>query len=738
MEENNKDATIETVVVKRDNREEKFNPAKIEKAILKAMRTGGVYKKKLASMITEEATEKFTKKEKITHKDIDDFIQKSLTSYGQSLTAQSYLKYRTLKEYRKEDNEIVHNVMGIVDRTNKSLIEENANKDYRTLSTSRDLIAGEVSKLVARKIMPEELVLANEAQIVKTHDLDYYTGFNEKNGTSVGMINCMLVNLKEMFENGTVINGKAIKNIHSFNKACTVASQIALAISSGQYGGQTHSISHLAPFVRKSKERWYELISSDKSLTEEQINTAVDVLLQKEIKDGIKTLNYQLNTFMSCNGQSPFISLFLYINEDKEYAEETAMLIEEIFKQRIEGMENEFGHKVIQTFPKLLYVLEPENLPGGGGKYEYLSDLAAECAAKTMNPDFISYKIMHEKYAEYDSEGNEIHDGVFPCMGCRSFLSKWINPETGKPQYYGRFNKGVFSLNLPDIALSSEGDFDVFWKILDERLEILHKMAEGRVTNLIMNSDRLDSSPIHWKYGAISRLKDGENNKHLLEGGYSTTSLGFIGVHEMCMVMFGKSHNESEEAHKFAIDVLSYLKNKTTEWNKLHNIGYSLYASPSEGYSDTSLRKTKERFGVVKGVTDHEFFTNSYHIYVEEEVDVFSKFSFESEFQNLCTGGCISYAECGNLTSNIEVVKEIMRHIYENIQYAEINLEVDVCNNCGSRVPLKQDDNDEFYCGCCGSYCVTANRRICGYIGEASRGINKGKRHEMKLRIKHI
>lgn len=406
-----------TIVIKRDGREQEFNASKIEKAILRAMRTGGALKKKLAALITEEAIEKFSKKENIKYKDIDDFIQKSLNNYGQSLTAQSYLKYRTLKEYRKEDNEIVRNVMGIVDRTNKSLIEENANKDYRTLSTSRDLIAGEVSKLVARKIMPEELVLANESQIVKTHDLDYYTGFNEHNGTSVEMINCQLVNLKDMFENGTVINGKAIKNIHSFNKACTVASQIALAVSSGQYGGQTHSIAHLSPFVRKSKERWKNIISQDTTISEEQVDLLVNNLLKQEIRDGIKTLNYQLNTFMSCNGQSPFISLFLYVGEDKEYEDETAMLIEEIFKQRMAGMENEYGQTVIQTFPKLLYVLEPNNLPGGGGKYEYLSDLAAECCAKTMNPDFISYKIMHGKYAEYDKDGNEVHDGVFPCMG---------------------------------------------------------------------------------------------------------------------------------------------------------------------------------------------------------------------------------------------------------------------------------------------------------------------------------
>lgn len=576
-------------------------------------------------------------------------------------------------------------------------------------------------------------------------DLDYFGGFNDKNGSCPGEWNCCLVNLKDMLENGTVINNKLISEIHSFNKACTVASQIALAVSSGQYGGQTMSLQHLSPFVRKSKERWKAKVGEDKSLTEEQIENISNILLKQEISDGIKTLNYQLNTFMSCNGQSPFISLFMYLSEEPEYIEETAMLIEEVFKQRISGMKNASGYTTVQTFPKLLYVLEPCNLPKDendpdlkeDGKYSYLTKLAAECVSKTMNPDFISQKIMKKKYAEYDKDGNMLHDGVYACMGCRSFLSKWIDPNTGKPKYYGRYNKGVQSINLPDVALSSGGDMDIFWKVLDERLDLIKRVGEGRYYSLKKNSHRLDGSPIHWKYGAISRFKDGESFEDTLIGGYSTMSLGFIGIYEMCEAMLGKS-NTTPEGHDFAVKVINHLKNKTEEWNKELNIGWSLYSTPSEGYCETSWKKTLKRFGEIKNVTDHGFFTNSYHVYVGEDIDIFSKYDFESEFQDLCSGGCISYGEIGNLIGNQEVILEIIKHIYENIQYAELNTQCDRCNQCGSTAPLLQDENDNFFCAECGSHNVEAVRRICGYLGVASNGINRSKRHEMANRVKHI
>ena len=728
------------IVIKSSGKQENFDPKKIEKAILRAMRTGsGIYKKKLAELIASEAAEKFEKKAgDIKTSEIDDYIRKSLVNYGQSLTAQAYEKYKTLKIYRQQDNEIVDSVMGIVNQTDEELINENANKNFRAFSTQRDLSAGEVSKLIARHILPEELLLAHQEGIIHIHDLDYFGGFEDKNGSSPLMWNCCLVNLKDMLDNGTVINNKLISGINSFNKACTVASQIALTVSSGQYGGQTMSVAHLAPYVRKARERWKGIIGEDKTLTEEQVNAAAERLLKKEISDGVKTLNYQLNTFVSSNGQTPFISLFMYINEDPEYVEETATIIEEILKQRIAGMKNRKGYTVIQTFPKLLYVLEECNLPGGGGKYEYLSNLAAECVSKTMCPDFISAKIMHERFAEYDKDGNEIHNGVFPCMGCRSFPTKWIDPETGKPKYYGRFNKGVQSINLPDVALSSGGDFDVFWQILDERLELIHRVGEGRVANFIKNADNIEGSPIHWKYGAIARLKDGDSALKYIDSPYATISLGFIGIHEMCMAMFGKSHTETPEASEFAMKVVQHMKDKTVEWNEQHNIGWSLYSTPSEGYCETSWKKTLKRFGEVPGVTDHGFFTNSYHYFVGTDVDVFTKFEYEAEYQNLCSGGCISYAEIGNLEGNLDVIKEIMRHIYEHIRYAELNTECDRCNSCGSTAPLKQDENDNFFCPECGSYDVEAVRRICGYLGVASNGINKSKRHEMSLRIKHI
>lgn len=707
---------------------EPFSKSKVEKAILKAMRTGsGIYKKRLAELIADETEAKFKKKMEVSSYDLDEYVQKALDTYGQGLTAQAYVKYRALKDYRKQDNEIVDSVMGIVHQTNKELINENANKNFRAFSTQRDLAAGEVSKLIARHIIPEHLLLAHQSGVIHIHDLDYFGGVKDKDGLQRGIFNCCLVNLEDMLTNGTVINNKKISDINSFNKACTIASQIALTVSSGQYGGQSMSISHLAPFLRLSRKRWRKIITEDNStLSEEQIERIVDNLVKKELSDGIKTLNYQLNTFVSSNGQTPFISLFMYLNEKPEYIKETAMIIEEIFRQRIIGMPNRYGYNTVQTFPKLLYVLDENNIKEGS-EYWGLTKLAAECISKTMVPDLISAKVMKEHH-----NGN-----VFPCMGCRSFLSDWKDPESGEWKYYGRFNKGVQSINLPDVALSSKGDLDSFWEILEERLELCREIGELRVMNMVKNAYNLEGSPIHWKYGALARKKDDENILDLLEGGYSTTSLGFIGMYEMCMAMLGKS-NTTPEGRDFCLKVTEFMKKKTEEWNNVWNIGWSLYSTPSEGYCESSYKKTKERFGEVKDVTDHGFFSNSYHVYVAENIDAFSKLDYESAFQELSSGGAISYVEVGNLVGNQEVILEIMKHIYNNIQYAELNTECDRCNNCGSTSPLGQDKDDNFFCKECGSYNVEAVRRICGYLGVASNGINAAKRREMNERVKHI
>ena len=701
--------------------EEFFYSKKIKKFIVNAMKSGsGVYNDRLASLITEEANDKFSKKEIVNHSDVDKFVLKKLFEYGQDLTANAFERYKTAKSFQQIENNIDKDVYGIVDGSNVGAINENSNKDAQLISTQRDLIAGIESRSYAeRKIMPTHLLMAHNEGLIHIHDTDYMI--------HKGIFNCMLINLKDMLQNGTVINGKLIKKPRSFQTACTVATQISLQVANGKYGGQTFSVSHLAPFVRISYEKWCGKYRNEQpNLTEEEIQKLAYNRIREEVKSGVQTIQFQENTFSSSNGQKPFVSLFLYSNEEPEYVKENAKIIEETMQLRYEGMENEYGVKVTPAFPKLLYVLDDNNVPKDS-EYRWLTDLAVKCAAKRMNPDFISAKIMRQQF-----------DGqVFPCMGCRSFLSPWKDVN-GNYKFYGRFNRGVVTLNLVDLALSSGGDEEKFWSILDERLELCKdalilkdSLIRGASTNV---------SPIHWQYGAIARLTKSDVLNDLLDNGYSSISLGYIGVYEMVKVMKGVS-NTTEVGSKFADKVLSYLENKTIEWRKIDGLhGCSLYGTPSDSLCYKFAQKTAKRFGVIKDITDKDYFTNSYHVNVLEPIDAFKKLKFESQFQRKSKGGAVSYIEVPNMDNNLEALSQIVDYMYDTIQYAEINTRNgDSCGTCGFSGEMGCDENGEWYCPQCGERDhnkLTVVRRTCGYIG--STFWNKGKTQEINDRVLHI
>ena len=701
--------------------EEVFDAKKIKKSIVNAMKSGsGVYNDRLAALITEEANDKFSKKEIVHHSDVDKFVLKKLFEYGQDLTANAFERYKTAKSFQQIENNIDKDVYGIVDGSNKGAINENSNKDAQLISTQRDLIAGIESRSYAeRKIMPTYLLMAHNEGLIHIHDTDYMI--------HKGIFNCMLINLKDMLQNGTVINGKLIRKPRSFQTACTVATQISLQVANGQYGGQTFSVSHLAPFVRISYEKWCGKYRNEQpNLTEEEIQKLAYNRIREEVKSGVQTIQFQENTFSSSNGQTPFVSIFLYLNEEPEYVKETAMIIEEMLKLRYEGMENEYGVKVTPAFPKLLYVLDENNVPKDS-EYRWLTDLAVKCAAKRMNPDFISAKIMRQQF-----------DGqVFPCMGCRSFLSPWKDVN-GNYKFYGRFNRGVVTLNLVDLALSSGGDEEKFWSILDERLELCKdalilkdSLIRGASTNV---------SPIHWQYGAIARLSKSDVLKDLLDNGYSSISLGYIGVYEMVKVMKGVS-NTTEVGSKFADKVLSYLENKTIEWRKIDGLhGCSLYGTPSESLCYKFAEKTAKRFGVIKDITDKDYFTNSYHVNVLEPIDAFKKLKFESQFQRKSKGGAVSYVEVPNMDNNLEALSQIVDYMYDTIQYAEINTRNgDSCGTCGFNGEMACDENMNWYCPNCGNKDqskMNVARRTCGYVG--SHFWNYGRTQEINDRVLHI
>ena len=711
----------EKQVIKSHGNTQPFDSRKIYKAITQAMKCGsGILNKRLANLIVEETVDKFSKKKEISTEEIDKFILNKLNEYGQNLTANSYERYKTIKAYQKQKDIIDEEISGIVNQTNKAVLDENSNKDGRLISTQRDLIAGTHSRSYCERVLfPTHILHAHQEGLIHIHDTDYLI--------HDGCFNCMLINVKDMLDKGTVINGHMIESPKSLMTAATIASQISLQISNGQHGGQTITLSHLAPYVRVSREKIYKNEKKHHpNASEEEILKAVEDNLHQEIASAMQTLQYQENTFSSANGQTPFVSLFLYISEDKEYEEETAMLIEEVLKQRLLGMKNEDGVYVTPAFPKLLFVLDENNVPEDS-KYHYLFKLAVKCSAKRMNPDYISAKIMRQQFE------NE----VFPCMGCRSFLSPWKD-ENGKYKWYGRFNRGVVTINLVDVALSSKGDEELFWNILDARLELAKEALIIKDKKLVDASPTV--SPSHWMYGGIARLKKDDVITPLLRGGYSSISLGYIGVYEMCMIMTKQSHTQPK-GNEFAKRVLKYLEQKTIEWREIPNLnGCSLYGTPSESLCYKFALKTQKRFGVIPGITDKDWFTNSYHVCVYEPIDAFKKFKLESEFQKMSKGGAVSYVEVPDMTDNLPALEEIVRYMYDTIQYAEINTRNgDYCDSCGFEGEIKQDDEGEWYCPQCGEKRrahLHLVRRVCGYVSTTMP--NHGKAMEMKNRVYHI
>ena len=702
-------------VVKRNGSLAGFDKNKIYNAIMKAMKNGsGIVKPNIAKKIANEIEEEFSDKDEIRISEIETAVFDKLIAKKQKITAKAYESYRAIQEFKRNRTELDKIIEGIVDGTNEEAINENSNKNAYIASTQRDLMAGEYSKDYSRRnLLPANILYAHDEGIIHMHDLDYFMQH---------IHNCCLVNLKDMLQNGTVINRKMIEKPKSLQTACTVATQAVQQIANGQYGGQTISLAHLAPFVRISFHKYLEKYKN-RGCSPEDANTYAMEDLHEEIKAGIQTIQYQINTFSTSNGQAPFLSIFMYISEEPGYEKETAMLIEEMLRQRIQGMKNEAGAYITPAFPKLLYVTDKNNIYPDS-EYFYLTELAAECVSKRMMPDFISAKIMRQNY---DGE-------VFPCMGCRSFLAPWKD-ENGNYKWYGRFNQGVVTLNLVDVGLSADKDIDTFWNILDERLNLCYQALMLRHERL--ENTPLSTSPIHWKYGGLSRL-DGNNFNELLHNGYSSISLGYAGLYECVMSLIGQSHT-TPEGEKLAIKIMQHLRDACDKWKKETGIGFSLYGTPLESTTYKLAKCLKKRFGIIPGVTDHDYVTNSYHVNVREHISAEDKLKFESQFQNISSGGAVSYIETCNLANNIPAVIELMQFMYENIQYAEMNGKFDYCQECGFEGEMKLNDNNEWYCPCCGNRNhekLNIARRTCGYIGDNF--WNKGRTAEIKDRYVHV
>lgn len=702
-------------VVKRNGSLAGFDKNKIYNAIMKAMKNGsGIVKPNIAKKIANEIEEEFSDKDEIRISEIETAVFDKLIAKKQKITAKAYESYRAIQEFKRNRTELDKIIEGIVDGTNEEAINENSNKNAYIASTQRDLMAGEYSKDYSRRnLLPANILYAHDEGIIHMHDLDYFMQH---------IHNCCLVNLKDMLQNGTVINRKMIEKPKSLQTACTVATQAVQQIANGQYGGQTISLAHLAPFVRISFHKYLEKYKN-RGCSPEDANTYAMEDLHEEIKAGIQTIQYQINTFSTSNGQAPFLSIFMYISEEPGYEKETAMLIEEMLRQRIQGMKNEASAYITPAFPKLLYVTDKNNIYPDS-EYFYLTELAAECVSKRMMPDFISAKIMRQNY---DGE-------VFPCMGCRSFLAPWKD-ENGNYKWYGRFNQGVVTLNLVDVGLSADKDIDTFWNILDERLNLCYQALMLRHERL--ENTPLSTSPIHWKYGGLSRL-DGNNFNELLHNGYSSISLGYAGLYECVMSLIGQSHT-TPEGEKLAIKIMQHLRDACDKWKKETGIGFSLYGTPLESTTYKLAKCLKKRFGIIPGVTDHDYVTNSYHVNVREHISAEDKLKFESQFQNISSGGAVSYIETCNLANNIPAVIELMQFMYENIQYAEMNGKFDYCQECGFEGEMKLNDNNEWYCPCCGNRNhekLNIARRTCGYIGDNF--WNKGRTAEIKDRYVHV
>lgn len=696
------------MVLKRDGSYAEFDKTKIIKAIVKANAEVGLADKADSGTIAMIANRiQYNSTNGISVEEIQDMVENLLMLEGLNVLARTYITYRYKRALVRQSNTTDESILSLIRNENKELEEENSNKNTHIASTQRDYIAGEVSRDVSKRLLlPRHIVEAHEEGILHFHDMDYFIQ---------PIFNCCLINISDMLDNGTVINGKMIESPKSFRTACTITTQIIACIASNQYGGQSVDIKHLGKYLRRSREKF-----------EQKGYTAVQLWdrMQEELRAGVQTIQYQINTLMTTNGQSPFVTIFLNLEEDDEYAEETAMIIEEILTQRLLGIKNEKGVYITPAFPKLVYVLhEHNNL--SGGKYDYLTKLAVKCSAKRMYPDYISAKKMKENY-----EGN-----VFSPMGCRSFLAPWKD-EKGNYKFEGRFNQGVVSINLPQIGILCKGDFAHFWEVFDERLELCREALMCRHNALKKVISNV--SPLHWQHGALARLPKGASIEPLLYGGYSSISLGYIGLYEVTKLMTGHSHTE-EEGKEFALEVMNRLKAAVMRWRAETNIGFALYGTPAETLCYRFAKIDKEKFGEIEDVTDKGYYTNSYHVDVREDISAFDKFKFESQFQSISTGGCISYAEIPHVGNNLPALEQLVKFIYDNIQYAEFNTKSDYCQICGFDGEIIINDENQWECPNCHNTDKTkmnVTRRTCGYLGENF--WNEGKTKEIKSRVLHL
>lgn len=727
-------AEVMNRVIKRNGEEVTFDLSKIVNAIEKANREVGNIHRMNEYQIFAVADNVADKINESTHavsvEDIQDMVETGIMEMRGYEVAQKYVRYRYRRELTRKSNTTDNGILSLLDNINEEVTQENSNKNPVINSTQRDYMAGEVSKVLSKRVLlPAEVVRAHEEGIIHFHDTDYYAQREH---------NCDLINLEDMLQNGTVISETMIEKPHSFFTACNVTTQIVAQVASNQYGGQSFSLAHLAPFVDISRKKLRKAVIAEREACGEPLDEAVidkvtECRLKEEVKSGIQTIQYQLITLMTCNGQAPFVTVFMYLDEVPagRTREDLAMITEEVLRQRIQGVKNEKGVWITPAFPKLIYVLDEDNITEDS-RYWYLTELAAKCTAKRMVPDYISAKMMREL-----KKGN-----VYTCMGCRSFLTveeSQKNPD-GSYKFYGRFNQGVVTINLVDVACSAEGDMDKFWEILDDRLELCHRALRCRHERL--KGTVSDVAPILWQYGALARLKKGERIDKLLYGGYSTISLGYAGLYEMCMRMKGKSHTDPE-AKPFALAVMQRLNDKCAEWKAAENISYSVYGTPMESTTYKFAKCLQKRFGIIPGVTDKNYITNSYHVHVSEEIDAFSKLKFESDFQKLSPGGAISYVEVPNMQQNIPAVLSVMKFIYDNIMYAELNTKSDFCESCGydGEIVIKEQEDGKLVweCPSCGNRDqdkMFVARRTCGYIG--TQFWNQGRTQEIKDRVLHL
>ena len=721
-------------IIKRNGSEVPFDITKIITAVTKASdsvsRKSSLTQEQILSIANDVTEQCQALNRAVSVEEIQDMVENKLMDIQAHDVARHYITYRYVQSLKRQTNTTDERILSLIECQNEEVKQENANKNPTVNSVQRDYMAGEISKdLTARLLLDPEIVKAHNEGLIHFHDSDYFAQH---------MHNCDLVNLEDMLQNGTVISGTYIEKPHSFSTACNIATQIIAQVASNQYGGQSISLTHLAPFVDVSRKKIAAEVEAEMEgldVTPERKKEIVERRLRNEINRGVQTIQYQVVTLMTTNGQAPFITVFMYLGEARNPQEKAdlAIIIEETIRQRYQGVKNEAGVWITPAFPKLIYVLEEDNIRPGT-PYYYLTELAAKCAAKRMVPDYISEKKMLELKVDKNGEGH-----CYTCMGCRSFLTPYVDPETGKPKYYGRFNQGVVTINLVDVALSSGGNFEKFWKIFDERLALCHKALQARHQRLMGTPS--DAAPILWQYGALARLKKGEKIDKLLFGGYSTISLGYAGLYECVKYMTGKSHTDAG-AKPFALSVMQHMNDKCTEWKKAENMDYSLYGTPLESTTYKFAKCLQKRFGIVPGITDKNYITNSYHVHVSEPIDAFTKLKFESEFQKLSPGGAISYVEVPNMQDNLEAVISVLQFIYDNIMYAELNTKSDYCQCCGydGEIKIVEDDGKLVWeCPKCGNRDqnkLNVARRTCGYIG--TQFWNQGRTQEIKDRVLHL